>query len=139
NENPQASELLRQLDALVQSRWRWLKVILSSRPETWKEIKRGVKLAEALYYRGPGTEGLGVELEPFSYSEQMEPFSRQELPEVYSKYQHAFHLQTPYEALSHEVRETLQDPLQLWLLAKTYQRQAIPTNVKTSTLIGQYV
>src|SRR5207302_466172 len=65
NENPQASELLRHLDALVQSRWPWLKVVLSSRPETWKEIKRGVKLAEAFYYREPGTEGLGIQLEPF--------------------------------------------------------------------------
>src|SRR2546421_4892601 len=148
NENPQASELLRHLDALVQGRWRWLKVVLSSRPETWKEIKRGVKLADALYYRGPGTEGLGVELEPFSYSEQMEPFSyseqmepfsRQELPEVYSKYQQSFHLQTLYSGLTHELREMLRDPLNLWLIASTYRGKEIPSQVKTSALIDQYV
>src|SRR6266566_1696831 len=139
NENPQASELLRHLDALVQSRWRWLKIVLSSRPETWKEIKRGVKLAEALYYRGSGTEGLSVELEPFSYSEQMEPFSRQELPEVYSKYQQSFHLQTLYSGLTHELREMLRDPLNLWLIASTYRGKEIPSQVKTSALIDQYV
>ena len=139
NENLQATALLKQLDELVQSAWPWLKIVLSSRPETWQSIKRGVKLAEALYYREPETERLGVELEPFSYSEQMEPFSRQELPDVYNKYQRTFHLQTPYEALSHELRETLRDPLQLWLLARTYQRQAIPGYVKTSALIEQYV
>lgn len=139
NENPQATELLRQLDELIQGPWAWLKIVLSSRPETWKEIKRGVKLAEVLYYQDPGTETLGVELEPFSYSEQMEPFTTQELPEVYSNYQEVFHLQTPYEALSHQVREALRDPLQLWLLAKRYQKQAIPKDVKVSSLIEQYV
>jgi hypothetical protein len=112
---------------------------LSTRPETWKEIKRGVKLAESLYYREQEGELFGVELESFSYSEQIEPFSRQELPEVYSKYQHAFRLETPYEDLSHELRETLRDPLNLWLLAKTYQQEAIPENVKVSTFIEQYV
>src|SRR2546421_6299306 len=139
NENAQATELLRQLDALVQSPWPWLKVVLSSRPETWKEIKRGVKLAEVHYYQKPGTETLDVELEPFSYSEQMDPFTPHELPEVYSKYQEEFYLQTPYKMLSHELREILRDPLQLRLLAKTYQRQAIPEHVKVSTLIEQYV
>jgi hypothetical protein len=139
NENPQATELLRQLDALIQGPWPWLKIVLSSRPETWQSIKRGVKLSETLYYQEPGTELLGVKLEPFSYSEQMEPFTPQELPEVYSKYQREFQLQTPYEALSHEVREMLRDPLQLWLLAKTYEQQAIPENVKVSKLIELYV
>lgn len=139
NENPQASELLRQLDSLVQSRWPWLKVVLSSRPETWKEIKHGVKLAETLYYRGSGTEGLGVQLEPFSYSEQMEPFSRQELPEVYRKYQQGFDLQTLYSGLTHELREMLRDPLNLWLIASTYRGKEIPSHVKTSALIDQYV
>ncbi len=139
NENAQATELLRQLDTLVQSPWPWLKVVLSSRPETWKEIKRGVKLAEVHYYQKPGTETLDVELEPFSYSEEMDPFTPQELPKVYSKYQQEFYLQTPYETLSHELREILRDPLQLRLLAKTYQRQAIPEHVKVSTLIEQYV
>lgn len=139
NENAQATELLRQLNALVQSPWPWLKVVLSSRPETWKEIKRGVKLAEVHYYQEPGTASVGIELEPFSYSEQMEPFTPQELPKVYSNYQREFHLQTPYEALTHQVRETLRDPLNLWLLASSYKGQAIPDRVKTSKLIEYYL
>jgi hypothetical protein len=52
NENRHAKELLRQLDDLVQGPWPWLKVVFSSRPETWRTIKSGVKLAEALYYQG---------------------------------------------------------------------------------------
>lgn len=138
NENPEAKELLRQLDELVQGPWPWLKVVLSSRPETWKSIKHGVKLAETLYYQRPGAEIIGVELEPFSYSEQMEPFSRQELPEVYGKYYQTFHLQSSYEDLSYEVREILRDPLNLWLLASTNIGKAMPASVKTLTLIEQY-
>jgi hypothetical protein len=139
NENPQAKELLKQLDELVQGPWPWLKVVFSSRPETWQVIKRGVRLAEALYYREEGTESLGVELEPFSYSEQMVPFSRQELPEAYAKYQQAFDLQTWYEALPVELREMLREPLNLWLVAKTYEGQAIPDTLKVTKLVEQYI
>ncbi len=139
NENPEAKQLLQQLDELIRGPWPWLKVIFSSRPETWKEIKRGVKLAEVHYYQEPGTASVGIELEPFSYSEHMEPFTPQELPKVYSNYQREFHLQTPYEALTHQVRETLRDPLNLWLLASTYKGQAIPNSVKTSKLIEYYL
>lgn len=140
NENPKSKELLKQLnELLVQEPWPWLKIVLSSRPETWKAITHGIKLAQHFYYRDQSVETLRVGLEPFSYSEQMEPFSRQELPVVYAKYQHKFHLQTPYSTLSSELREILGDPLNLLLLADTYKGQAIPTNVKTSELVQRYV
>jgi hypothetical protein len=141
NENPQAKELLRQLDELVQKPWPWLKVVVSSRPETWQAIKGGVgvKLAEAFYYREKGSEALEVELESFSYSERMEPFSRQELPEAYAKYRQAFKLQTEYEALPRELREELREPLNLWLVASTYKGEAIPDTLEVTELIAQYV
>jgi GTPase SAR1 family protein len=113
NENPNAKELLRQVNELVQKPYSWLKVVCSSRPETWQTIKRGVRLAERLYYREEESKTIGVELEPFFYSKQIEPFSRQELPEVYAKYQQTFNVQTPYEALQSEQRELLRDPLSL--------------------------
>ncbi len=131
---------MKQLNELVQNPWPWLKIVFSSRTETWKEIKRGVKLAEALYYREQGEETLGVELEPFSYSERMEPFLHvEELPNVYAKYQNEFDLQTPYEELSKELREILRDPLNLWLIASTYRGKAIPKRVQASELIEYYL
>lgn len=139
NENPQAKNLLRQLDELVQSSWPWLKVLFSSRPETWRSIKRGVRLAEWLYYREEGATTLGVELEQFSYSEQMEAFSRQELPTAYNKYRQVFNLQTPYKALPPELREMLRDPLNLWLIANTYEGQPLPNRLKVTELIEQYI
>ena len=138
NENPEPTELLRQLDELVRESWPWLKIVLTSRPETWQGIKRGdiIKLAEKFYYRKTETLGVG---ESFNYSEQMYPFTRQELPTVYAKYQRSFQLQTPYESLSNELREILRDPLHLWLLAHTYKEKTIPSTVKTSALIQEYV
>ena len=133
NENPvDPAELLGQLNELVRSSWRWLRIVLSSRPETWQSIKRDkrVKLAETLYYREQGSDSAEVELKPFSH---------QELPEVYTKYQGKFDLQTPYESLSNELRETLRAPLNLWLLANAYEGQALPKTVKTSELIELYV
>jgi hypothetical protein len=138
NENSQAKELLRQLDELAQTPWAWLKVVFSSRPETWQMVKRGVTLAEAEYYREEG-ETLGVMLEPFSYSEQMEQFSTQELPSVYALYQRAFDLRTSYSDLPHTLRELLRDPLSLLLVAKTYEGKPIPAALKVTTLIGDYV
>lgn len=139
NENAQAKELLRQLNELVQRPWPWLKVVFSSRPETWQTIKRGVRLAEALYYKDEETKTLGVELEPFTYSEQLKPFSRQELPATYAKYQQAFRLKTRYEDLQSETRELLRDPLSLRLVAETYIDQEVPTRLKTIELITRYI
>jgi hypothetical protein len=138
NENPQATELLRQLDTLALD-WPWLKVAFSSRPETWKAIKRGVKLNEGLYFREEGAETVGIEIEPFSYSEQMDPFSRQELPFAYAKYRQVFHLQTSYEQIPNALREMLCDPLNLWLVAKTYHDQAVPGALKVTRLIAEYI
>lgn len=139
NENPDAKELLRQLDELVQAPWEWMKIVISSRPETWQRIKRGIGLAEKLYYREEGTDILGVEMDEFSCSEKMEAFSREELPEAYARYQQKFRLQTDYQELRSDLRVMLRDPLSLWLVAKTYEGQKIPAQLDASTLIAQYI
>jgi hypothetical protein len=140
NESPRALELLRQLDELVQKPWPWLKIVFSSRPETWKKISQDAKLAEALYYSERQTEGIGLELESFSYSEQMEPFSRdEELPEAYARYQQAFNLRTGYESLRDELRNILREPLNLWWLANTYKEKQIPLTLTASELLENYI
>lgn len=130
NENSQAQELLMQLNELIQGPWPWLKVVFSSRPETWHTIKRGIKLAGALYYREARSEAIGVELEPYS---------RQELPEAYAKHQKVFNLQTEYGDLSFESREMLKEPLNLWLMSKSHEGNLIPTDLKLTELVEQYL
>lgn len=139
NENSNAKELLKQLDELVQSPWSWLKVVFSSRPETWQTIKRGVRLAEAFYYQEDDSGQVGIALEGFSYSEEMQPFTGEELPRAYAKYQEVFHMQTPYEKIPGVLRSILRDPLGLWLVASTYAEQPIPNSVKVIELVSDYL
>jgi hypothetical protein len=139
NENAKAKKLLRQLDELVQGPWPWLKIVVSSRPETWKEIQKGVKLAKGFYYQESGKEGMGVELEPFSYSKEMKEFSYQELPLAYAKYKERFNIQTDFNKLPIHLRKTLQEPLNLWLVSKTYSNDSIPKNIQTSELVEKYI
>ena len=137
NENPDAKSLLRQLDELAASPWPWLKIIFTSRPETWYVIRRGVKLSESLYYQEKET--IGIELGPFSYSEELKQFSRKELPEVFEKHRKEFNLQTSYEELNLEIKEALQDPLNLWLVANIYKNGSIPDALHSPKLIADYI
>jgi len=138
NENPNAKGLLRRVDALVEaSPYPWLKVVISSRPETWRTIKRGVRLAEHKYYREEETGKLGVEMQPFEV--EVKPFGREELPAAYANYQKAFELQTDYEDVPAEVRQMLRDPLTLWLAAEIHRGQEIPRDIKASELYQEYV
>ncbi len=140
NESAQAVELLKRLDNLVQrAPWPWLKVIFSSRPETWQAIRHGVNLDAAKYYRAAGSDSVENTLEPFNYSEQMDPFSPQELPEAYAKYQAKYSLQTPFTELPLTVREVLREPLNLLLVARTYAGSVIPKQVRVTKLVEEYV
>jgi len=131
NENPAAKALLRRVDELVETTpYRWLKVVISCRPETWWTIKRGVRLAEHKYYRQPEREELGLELEGFT---------REELPAVYEMYRRMFGLQTAYEALPVQVRQVLRDPLTLSLVAETYEEAEIPSDITVSEIYQRYI
>jgi hypothetical protein len=142
NESPAARKLLGQVDDLVATPWPWLKIVVSSRPETWRTIKQGVKLTEDLYFRtdeGPATT------EPFSYSVQLEPFTDAELAAAYTKYctADAFNIATPFESLDPGVRELLRDPFNLWLVSSTYRGKPsaagqIPASLETTQLIQDY-
>ena len=140
NENPDAKGLLRRVDALVEaSPYPWLKVVISSRPETWRTIKRGVRLAEHKYYREEATGELGVEMQPFSIEVEMKPFAGEELPAAYAKYQEVYGLQTDHGEIPVEVRQMLRDPLTLWLVAEIHRGQEIPQDIKASELYQRYV
>ena len=131
NENAQAKALLRQIDELVEgSPWSWLKVVVTSRPEAWRTIKRGVRLAETLYYQEVGEDQLGFE---------MQSFTRDEAPRAYEKYREVYDLRTAYVNLLSEVRSALQDPLVLRLIADMYQGQEVPSTIKAREVYHEYI
>jgi hypothetical protein len=131
NENAQARALLEEVNRFVEgSPWPWLKVVITSRPEAWRNIKRGLMLAEGRYYREVGEADLGIELMLF------EP---DELPRVYEKYQQAYGLQTPYERLTRDTEEALRDPLMLWLVAESHQGKEIPPDISRREIYDDYI
>jgi hypothetical protein len=140
NESGYATELLKQLDSLVQrASWPWLKVIFSSRPETWQTIRRGVNLDAAKYYRSKGSDSFENTLEPFDYSILVDPFTTQELQLAYEKYEAEFHLKTAFQDIPFAVSEVLREPLNLWLVARTYAESAIPNTIRVTDLVKNYV
>ncbi len=140
NENTDARGLLRRINQLIETTtYPWFKVVFSSRPEAWRVMKRGVKLAEHRYYRMQGAQDIGVELEPFTYGVTVKEFTRAELPQVYAKYQQVYNLQTPYEVIPVELRSLLNDPLTLKLVAETYRNTAIPKLIRLREIYEKYV
>ncbi len=138
NENVDGKALLRQIDQMVgQERYRWLKAMITSRPQAWRTLKRGLRLAEERYYRERGSDEYWIELQEFTV--QMKPFRRKELPEVYEKYRKAFGLQTEYGTLRGSIQSVLRDPLMLRLVAEIYRGQAIPERIRVSDIYDQYV
>ena len=133
NENMDGKALLRQIDQMVgEVRYPWLKVVITSRPQAWRTLKRGLRLAEDRYYRKRGSDKYWVELQEFTV--KLEPFKREELPQVYEKYRQVYGLQTKYEALKSPIRSALRDPLMLRLVAEIYRDQAIPERVQRASL-----
>jgi hypothetical protein len=140
NENAQARALLKQVNRFVEgSPWPWLKVVITSRPEAWRNIKWGLTLAEGRYYREAGDAELSIEMQPFTYSRELRPFEPDELPRVYEKYQQVYGLQTPYEKLTVEIKEALRDPLMLWLVAESHRGEEIPPVIRGRDIYEDYV
>jgi hypothetical protein len=138
NENANGRALLQRIDQMVgQVHYPWLKVVITSRPQAWRALRRGLKLAEERYFRPPGSETYEVELKEFTV--QLDPFRREELPVVYEKYQNRFGLKTPYEALAYPIREALRDPLTLRLVAQIHRDREIPKQLQVGGICRQYV
>lgn len=138
NENRDAKNLLRQIDALIGSNtYHWLKVVLSSRPEAWRAMIRGVRLNENRYYTLISEDALSTDL-PLPYSGfEIKILKREELPIVYEKYRQYYHLQTDYDQLSVELRQLIRDPLTLKLIADIYRGQAVSTALNPSIILEQ--
>jgi hypothetical protein len=132
NESPDAKRLLRQIDKLVQDLGilEWLKVVVTSRPETWRTIKRGLNLATHRYYRLEGQEEIPIEFKRFS---------REESARAYKKYQRIYDLQTAWEDIPMEMRETLQHPLYMWLISEANEGKSLSLKTERSQIFADYI
>ena len=139
NENPNSKELLIQLDELVTRGYKWLKIIITSRPETWNIIRHGTRISEGLYYKSHYSNLNSDQLDQLNYSEQLKQFSTEELPIVYKKHKKAFDLKRDFLNLDISIREIIKDPFNLWLISRTYRNIEIPEKVLTTEIINDYL
>lgn len=139
NENAHGKELLQKIDKLVDigDDFPWLKVLITSRPQAWRTLKRGLHLAQENYFQPQGVDSLAVEMAEFAV--RLEEFERDELKPAYEKYRIVYHLRTAYTALPVSIRETLRDPLVLRLVADIYRDKALPETVRVSDIYEKYV
>lgn len=138
NENANPREVLYKIDQMVgQERYPWLKVLVTSRPEGWRAMKRGLPLAEERYYRGQGSDDVSIELEEFAV--KLDIFERAELQAVYENYRRFFNLQTEYSSLKPAVRNALRDPLVLRLVADINKGKSIPDHIQVNAIYKSYI
>lgn len=130
NEASNPKKLLQQVNSFLETyAYPWLKICITSRPEAWKSIRFGVGLAESFYYRIAESDLPGLELKPFSFSQEISEFETTELPKVYEKYRQSYSLKTSYQVLSFKVKSLIRDPLLLLLISRTFHDRAIPPNI----------
>lgn len=150
NEHQQPMELLQNIDrAMRRLNTPWLKTVITSRPEAWRQIYRQAKLsAETFYYRQqpeqaePGfglPEFQAVIDDPVALSYPLPAFHVSELAQVYEKYRQNYQVKTPFEALTPAVKEAIRDPLFLSFMALMYRSKAIPEIVQPHRIYQSYL
>jgi hypothetical protein len=137
NEHANPAALLIEVNKLLKE-YRWIKVVLSTRPEAWERMCNGLKLAESLFFVPAVYERLSEGL-PRLCAYQLEVFDRNELAQVYNKYKEHYNLKTEYEDLTIEMREVLRDPLELWIIADSHKNQTIPPSLTQHDIVGKYL
>lgn len=140
NENESAKNLLEQINIFLEKySYPWLKVIISSRPEAWKVIKKGIRLSDSKFFQMDDDRKFDPEISPFYFSSELKPFSKYELPHAYKKYQDRFNLKTTFDDLSVELREVISEPLILKLIGKMYCLRSIPGDLKEFEILQMYI
>jgi hypothetical protein len=138
NGNAEAGAWVQKLDQMLRDvRVPWLKVLVTSRPQTWAMLSQAGGLDQDLYYCVPDT-GDPSDMGPEN-AIRLSPFDCSELPIVYEKYRQVYELQTGYQALKPPIRRALCDPLMLRLVAETYRGQNIPRQICLERLYEQYM
>jgi hypothetical protein len=139
NENENPLLLLKQINEMIQQPWQWLKILVTSRPEAWRQMYNNVKLAEGLFYQTTTVTDTDTDEHLPLSAYTVRPFSQAELPLVYERYRVKYKLKSEYDELSIGIQELIQEPLQLWMVADTYQGKEVDTALSKRLLIEAYL
>jgi hypothetical protein len=138
NENMNPSALLMQANELLRQPYKWLKIVITSRPEAWQRACHGQRLAESLFYQSP-VNLQQDEYQPYLSAYDMRPFNWEELQIVYARYRIKFSLKTDYHTLGIDVLQMIREPLQLWMIANTYEGNSIPEALPADRVVENYL
>jgi len=132
NENGIPRDLLFNINRFIidYSRYGWLKILITSRPQAWRMMKRGVKLSDPSYYYPLGELDPWLEILPFTWSE---------VPKVYENYRRKYEMDTQFEELTTEIKVNLRDPLFLLLVSQTWKGTRIPSRMSTFQVYEKYL
>lgn len=145
NEHSQPSRLFEQIFSLLNNRYPWMKVLVTSRPETLELLGKSSNLSSinpGFFYKAAVDENSESSLNlPLAACEVL-PFNANELKSVYRKYQAHYKLQTNIEEIEKNlpgVLALIKDPFYLSILAKKNQGKAISEQINQFTLIQKFI
>jgi hypothetical protein len=136
-------DLLRALDALVhQVPERHVRVVISCSSPAWDQLRRqgATRLLWHRYFQ-PGQQSADpwstVQDEP---ALRLDRFTQPEFESAYPRYQEFFHVRWPLNDVPPRLRETLQHPFVLRMLAETYRdkTEPLPQTGLTLDIITEY-
>jgi hypothetical protein len=129
NEHAEGSKLLYRIDQMASALpYPWLKLVVSSRREAWRVLKRPLTLTQSCYYQADTTADKPW-YQPTKLSVRLTRFQQQDMAAVYENYRQAYALQTAYGDLQLSLRNALRDPLLLRLVSETYAQAPIPQHI----------
>jgi hypothetical protein len=145
NEHSRPLQVFEQIFKLLKNRYKWLKVMVTSRPETLELLGKNYNIDsedDNLFYRSAVDENPENSFNlPLAACEVL-PFNSEELPQVYRKYQAHYELKTDIEELEKnfpEVVELIKDPFYLSLLARKNKGKIISEHINQFTLIHKFI
>ncbi len=123
-------QLVSEIDNLFTPKADWLKIVISSRPQPWQDIKRKLKLHENQYYKPLGQNEIEFEISEFSFDELREAFER---------YKTFYKVQSEFNELTPLIARLLRDPLTLALMCHIYRGKKLPTTFQSSQIYSRYI
>ncbi|MEZ4592674.1 MAG: hypothetical protein R3D55_16240 [Chloroflexota bacterium] len=139
NEHAEGSKLLYRIDQMASAQpYPWLKLVVSSRSEAWRVLKRPLTLTQPCYFQADTTTDK-LWYQPTKLSLRLTRFQQQDMAAVYENYRQAYGLQTAYSDLQLSLRNALRDPLLLRLVAETYAQTPMPQHIHVIDIFPAFI
>ncbi|MCA9896865.1 MAG: hypothetical protein H6654_07325 [Ardenticatenaceae bacterium] len=139
NEHAEGSKLLYRIDQMASAQpYPWLKLVISSRSEAWRVLKRPLTLSHSRYYQEKPAATTAW-YQPTKLGVRLTRFQQQDMASVYESYRQTYALQTAYSDLKLSLRNALRDPLLLRLIAETYTEAPMPQHIHIIDIFPAFV